>query len=415
MLQRLKSSRFIRNVGILVTGTALAQFIPIAISPILTRFYTPDEFGLAAVCIAITSIASAVATGRYELAIVVSDKDRDAASLVALAVSLTLFFSMLSLIIIAAMNDTIASMIGNEALGLWLYAIPFSIFISGTYQSFNYWLNRQCEYRILVKNRIMQSSAASVSQLAGGGLSLGFGGLIAGTVLGQLLACFHLIKNSTGIVATFRNFSVTSEIIRLAKKFSNFPKYDVPSVFLSVLASQAPNILLASIFSPAVAGFYYLTQRALQAPITLISRSFLDVFKQRASEDYNNFGTARPIFIKTFLMLSAISLSTTVPLYFLIEDLFVFIFGVEWTEAGVYARLLLPALALRLIANPMSFMFYIANKQHLNLLVQFMMMASVAVSIIMSEHQIDAVSNISASMSFVYLVHIIGAYKLSVR
>ena len=414
MLQRLKSSRFIHDVGVLVTGTALAQFIPIAISPILTRFYTPDEFGLAAVCIAVTSIASAIATGRYELAIVVADKDRDAASLVVLVVSLTLLFSTLSLITIAAMNDTIASMLGNETLGLWLYIIPFSIFISGIYQSFNYWLNRQCKYGILVKNRIMQSSAASVGQLTGGGLSLGFGGLIGGTVLGQLLACFHLIKNSTGIVAMLRNFSVISEIIRLAKKFRNFPKYDVPSVFLSVLASQAPNILLASIFSPAVAGFYYLTQRALQAPITLISRSFLDVFKQRASEDYNNSGTARPIFIKTFLMLSAISLSTTVPLYFLIEDLFVLIFGVEWTEAGVYARLLLPALALRLIANPLSFMFYIANKQHLNLLLMLITVAVIVGGLMFGTDELKAISNISLCMSVTYIAYIIIAYKLTV-
>ena len=39
-------SEFSRNVLTLMTGTTIAQAIPIAISPILTRIYTPEDFGL---------------------------------------------------------------------------------------------------------------------------------------------------------------------------------------------------------------------------------------------------------------------------------------------------------------------------------------------------------------------------------
>jgi len=39
-----------------MTGTTIAQAIPIAISPILTRLYTPEDFGVFALFIAITSI-----------------------------------------------------------------------------------------------------------------------------------------------------------------------------------------------------------------------------------------------------------------------------------------------------------------------------------------------------------------------
>jgi len=63
-------SDFKKNVLTLMAGTTIAQAIPIAISPILTRLYTPEEFGLFALFLAIVSIFGVVATMRYEMAIV---------------------------------------------------------------------------------------------------------------------------------------------------------------------------------------------------------------------------------------------------------------------------------------------------------------------------------------------------------
>ena len=47
MINKLKpKSEFAKNVLTLMTGTTIAQAIPIAISPILTRLYTPEDFGV---------------------------------------------------------------------------------------------------------------------------------------------------------------------------------------------------------------------------------------------------------------------------------------------------------------------------------------------------------------------------------
>ncbi len=69
-------SEFSRNVLTLMTGTTIAQAIPIAISPILTRIYTPEDFGMLALFIAITAIFGSIANGRYELATMLPKKDR---------------------------------------------------------------------------------------------------------------------------------------------------------------------------------------------------------------------------------------------------------------------------------------------------------------------------------------------------
>jgi len=86
MLTKLKpKSEFSRNVLTLMTGTTIAQAIPIAISPVLIRIYTSEDFGVFALYMSIASILSVVATGRYEMAIMLPKKDSDAINVVVLS------------------------------------------------------------------------------------------------------------------------------------------------------------------------------------------------------------------------------------------------------------------------------------------------------------------------------------------
>ena len=96
-------SEFTKNVLTLMTGTSIAQAIPIAITPILTRIYSPNEFGLFALYMSIVSVVVIMATGRYELAIVLPKNNEDAANIVALSLVITLFISLLSLIVITVL------------------------------------------------------------------------------------------------------------------------------------------------------------------------------------------------------------------------------------------------------------------------------------------------------------------------
>lgn len=87
MLKKLKpQSEFSRNVLTLMTGTSIAQAIPLAISPILTRIYTPEDFGIFALYMSVASMIAVTATGRYELAIMLPKKDDDAMNIVALSI-----------------------------------------------------------------------------------------------------------------------------------------------------------------------------------------------------------------------------------------------------------------------------------------------------------------------------------------
>ena len=129
MLKRFKpKSEFNRNILTLMTGTTIAQAIPIAISPILTRIYTPEDFGIFAIFLAITLIIGSIANGRYELAIMIPKKDEDAINIFALGFIITTSISLLLLVLVLIFQKYFIFLLKNEEIGVWLYFFPILLF-----------------------------------------------------------------------------------------------------------------------------------------------------------------------------------------------------------------------------------------------------------------------------------------------
>src|SRR5699024_5030047 len=126
-------------------------------------------------------------TGRYEMAILLPKKDRDAMNLVALSVILSFFISMILFLVVTVFNSQLVSLMGVPELSMWLYWVPASTFLMGAYQSLNYWSNRKSHYRRLAVSRVVQSSSTGSAQLAGAFNNVGTSGLVGGQLIGQTL------------------------------------------------------------------------------------------------------------------------------------------------------------------------------------------------------------------------------------
>ena len=102
----------LKNIITLMTGTTIAQAMPIAISPILTRLYSPEDFGVFGLYMAIASIASVFVSGRYELAIMLPKSDDDALNIVFLSLTLSSVISAVMLLLITLFDYKIAKLLG---------------------------------------------------------------------------------------------------------------------------------------------------------------------------------------------------------------------------------------------------------------------------------------------------------------
>jgi len=411
VLKKLKpKSEFSRNVLTLMTGTTIAQAIPIAISPILTRIYTPEDFGMFALYMSVASILSVVATGRYELAIMLPKKDEDAINIVALSIAISFLVSFIALLIVFFFNAQITQLLGSPEISSWLYFIPISVFLTGIYQSFNYWSNRKKQYKRLATSRVIQSGITATSNLGMGFGGLGSSGLILSGVLGQGVATAILGKMIWEEDKYRLKKIQRLKIFALIKKYKKLPLLNLPNALIDGVRLSGINILIAKFFTTAVLGQFSLAWKMVQTPMSLIGGSLSQVFFQKVSSAKKSDLSliVRKFIIKSFFIATPIFLT----IYFFSVDIFIFIFGEKWKLAGESASVLSPWLFLNFISSPISTIFIVLNKQEVLLLVAILYML-VPLSLIFFLHKLGflyILSLVSICMSIILFLFIGLAY-----
>ncbi|MEA2018801.1 MAG: oligosaccharide flippase family protein [Campylobacterota bacterium] len=414
MLTKLKpKSEFNRNVFTLITGTTIAQAVPIAISPILTRIYTPEDFGVFALYMAIAAIISVIATGRYEMAIMLPKKDEDVRSIVKLILILLSSVVIFVFLIVFIFNQEITELFENKEISNWLYFLPLSIFLVGVYQVVNYLLIREKSFKRLAKNKVIVSTSNASIQLAIGLSSASSFGLLFGNLMGYIVSIFFIIRSK--IINKYFHLRELP-IKKVANEYKNFPKYDLPSVLINLLANQLPFFALGKYFSLGILGYYSLMYKVLMMPINLLSNTVLDVFKQKATEDYNKYGNCKSIYISTLKKLFLLGIIPFTILGIFAPDLFAFVFGNNWRVAGEFAQIMTPMLFMKFVVGPLSYTFYISNNQFYNLAGQLILFCLIFVSIyygIQSDDEYLMIIFFSISNCIAYLFYLGLSYKFS--
>jgi len=366
MLNKLKpKSEFSRNVLTLMTGTTIAQAIPIAISPILTRIYTPEDFGIFALYMSVASIISVIATGRYELAIMLPKKDEDAINIVALSILISFFVSFIALLIVFIFNTQITKLLGNPEISSWLYFIPITVLLTGIYQSFNYWSNRKKQYKRLATSRVIQSGTTATTNLGMGFSGFGSSGLILSGVLGQGVATAILGK-MVWREDKYRLKEIKRlKIFALAKRYSKFPTWNLISSFIYTFRLNIITIFLSKFFFSSFLGFYYMADRLLRLPSSILVGAFSDVFYQKIS----NIKLDTEIFFISSLYLRKLLYILLLPyliFVFFLKDTIPFIFGESWHNLYIYIYILSLPIFLNIITSHFSKILIVKNRQEIS-------------------------------------------------
>jgi len=361
-------SEFGRNVLTLMTGTTIAQAIPIAISPILTRIYTPEDFGVFALYISISTIFAVIVTGRYELAIMLPKKNKDAVLLVQLSIMITLFIAITTLIIVIFFNVEITQLLGNPSISIWLYFIPLSICLTGFYQSLHYWNNRKKQYNNLVLSRVSKSAITSGIQVGGGLGSNLYYGLIAGEIIGQGGGAFVLARKAW---RENKIFSCKIHLIRaiaLLKRYKKILYYGLPMGLLNAISNQLKPLVFSAIFSISIVGWVYMAERMLKAPLSVISGSFNTVFFQ----NFVNVDNKLQLYVKSYISLLMLSLILLYPVYAHGEFIFEIVFGKDWRKAGELASILYLMVCFSFSSSAISTVFTALERNEVSLIWQVM-------------------------------------------
>lgn len=407
--KRVPHGGFTHNILIMMSGTVVGQVVSLAMGPILTRVYTPSDYGLFALYVSVTAIPAIIATGRYDNAVLLADNESDTASLVALSVGLTAVVSLLSLVVLLIFNQTASRWLGTPEVAPLLYLVPLTILASGVYQTLYLLANRKKEFKRLAFNRAMVSTVAAVLSLALGLMGMRAWGLVVATLTSQVTGCamlgwrlFTANDANTGVIRL-------GAMIEQARRHYRFPLFILPSDLVNAVGQQAPSVLLNKFFGTATLGYYALTQTVLGCPMSLVAGSIVDVFKERAASEFRTNGHCRQAFAGAFRVLALLAVPLAIVFFVFGPALFTFVFGSEWRTAGTYARWLAPLFCVRMLSSPLSYVLYVARKQGVDLLAQVLMLICCLGSLYIGHRTgsvMVGVVGLSASLSVIYILYL---------
>ena len=361
-----KEATFVANVFKLTSGTVFAQGIYILTTPILTRIFSPSDFGVFYLYFSLVGIISSANTGRYEQAILLPEEKMDSINVLTLSLLFSFVVSIILLVVILVFKNNIAIALNSPTIENWLIIIPLAVFIQGAINSFVFWNNRVNDFNNIAKGITVRGSVLPLSSFVFGIFKFNHSGLILGHLMGKLTELLMLVKKKT--IKMICNYSNWKEIYKMGKRYKKFPFFTAPSNLLNNFSLQLPVFFLTRFFDEIVVGYFSQSMRLLNIPTTALGVSVGQVYFNEASKCRDSEVKLASLTRHTYEKLFYIGFIPMAIVMVFGDLLFPFVLGKEWYEAGVYSQLLSVWLLLVFIGSPISNVIAVLEKQKIGLL-----------------------------------------------
>ena len=370
-ITRFRGSEFAKDAAVLTLGTAAAQLVTIAAMPVMSRLYTPADFGVLAIFLAVSSIVATAITLRYETSILLPKEESESVSLVLLSLTLALGLGLIVGITAWLLPESVRKALGVSTLGAWLpiavlVGVSTAVVAIGTG-----WFNRQRAYIKMTQLRITQSVGGAIC-----GISLGIYGYNSGLLVAQIISILLVsvvIVFSLRGMCTFWHFRSLKDASII---YDAAPKYLLPTSLLDVITLQLPLILISAWFSSESAGQFSMAWKILALPATLVGGAVSQVFFQSASRDIHlGMHLVRQRYIKVSTLLALVSI---VPLLLVVvygREIFSFVLGRNWNVSGRMAELLIFSTMMYFIFSPTASILIVLGKQKILLVFSIVQLA----------------------------------------
>ena len=348
-------SRFARNVMVVLGANVVAQALPVLAAPLLTRLYTPSDFGAVALFASALSMALAVATARFDWSIPNARSSTTAAALMLLG----LFMLAICTLLIALVWVWAPSKWGMLETFGWL--LPLTMLGAGAQQLLQAWHVRNATLPSVGRAKVAQSIANVGVSIAAAGA--GFWGLVAGVFVGAWVGLGPLWKGANGLPAALRRLTVKRITVAL-HRFRHEAAWSTLASAVNTASFAVVPLMLARHYSIAEVGYYALMQRVALGPISLVGSAVSQSFWAEAArlvrqdpsalEQLYRRNTVRLAWASLPLALVALA----APLY--IGPLFG---TAQWDGAGWILAASIPMLVGQTAISPLSHLI-IHGKQH---------------------------------------------------
>jgi len=366
-IKNLRKSAFLKNILIVMSGTAIAQIISYALSPIISRLFTPEDFGVFGSFTAVAGIVGTLVTLDYSQASILPKEKAEAINLYVLSFISTCLISF----IVFSFSIIKPSVFYNltKARGFLLLVLFFTtLIITGINDASQAWAVRSKAFKRTSASQVFRSVGSSSSRVLFGIFKAGAVGLIISNILANIMASINLIQVVIPDLKSLRNHINLNKIKSLAKEYIDFPLYSASQNLINAISSGIPVLLISKFYGLSAAGSYAFGINLLQAPMSLVLTALRQVLFQKACEFQHEGKGIALLYIRTVLVLFSIAIVPSIILLIWAPQIFTFIFGARWRLAGILARSLiiwmvfvfcnLPAIIFSRVVRIQRFVFF---------------------------------------------------------
>lgn len=363
-----QSNSALKQVSFVAGGTLVAQLLNIIILPVVSRVYSPGDYGVMAVYSSVIAILSELSGFRYHLAIPLPKQKRYASALVFLSLIIQIVFVSIVSIVLFVCGDYILKKLSMEVLILYKYLIPLGLLAVGFYNILTQWAIRESLFSAIGRTKISQCLSGAVAKIGIGMLGFKPLGLLIGVIIAQaggITTLAHAAIEKEGVPS----FKIKN-ISRVALKYRKFPMYSTLLGVVNSAGANLPQLLLSSFYSFNVAGLYAMASSILFLPSFFVGQAMGQVFIQRASAAKHS-GNIANLSFRSYSLLLRIGFFPIALISFFAPNIFACFLGTKWGNSGIYAIALVPFIAYNFAYSPLSMLYILLDKQEIALLHEF--------------------------------------------
>lgn len=353
LYNRILQSNFIRQVILLSGASVIAQAINIGMMPLLARLYTPADFGVLSLFSSVVSLLATVSGFRYYLVLPLARRKRYLQAIVCLSVILQVSFVLVLTILSVFFGKSLIAT-RFEVLYPYRYLIPICVFAIGMYGMSVQWAISEKSFSLIARTKLTQTVSANIVKVAGAFFGAKPLGLLLGFVIGQSSGGVTLIRHLIRKSGKPRLDPV--RIKRAAVSYRNMCLIDTPGALFNMAGAYILPLVIAYFYTDEVVGYFSMAQNLLILPAVVIGDAIGQVFSQKAAEAKYN-GTLGLLTGRTFELLAKAGLFPVLICSLFAPEIFTIAFGEQWRQAGYYASIIAPWIAVSFIYSPMSRLF----------------------------------------------------------
>lgn len=360
-----KKNKTIKNTVKLLVANISVSAISFFSIPVVSRLYTPTDFGDAAYFLSIVGITAGVSSLRYDASIVLTPSFKEARIMFLTSTIICILVSVLAWFIAMLINRMSPGSTG--VLSKYNGIFPFAIFLHGFSQTV---ISLHTKYKQFSEIGLMNITKVVVQQTHRIGLGvLGFASafqMIFSVLTGL---CVSIYTAGSFLRSVFMKTMIDriqlKDIYNGIKRYKNFPLYSSWTYFINLLSIQLPFLLIGILFGTEKVGFFSAAIMLLGAP-QLLSNAIGRVLYQQSVLAHSK-GELSDIITHVYQRLVVYGIFPYALIAVYGFEITTFFFGERWTEAGRYSQYLSLMYFCFFFSSPLGHLYNVLEMQKVNL------------------------------------------------